>query len=77
MFSNQWVNHVIDAFSTNAVIPVVGWVEAIAESHHIHPPSIDGFRCALPILCGLGQIKSARIGGHESTMSGLNHDDHA
>ena len=53
MFSNQLVNHFIDTFSTNAVVPVVGWVEAIAETHHIHPPSIDGFRCALPILRGL------------------------
>jgi hypothetical protein len=40
-------------FSINAVVPVVGWVEAIAETHHIHPPSIDGFRCALSILRGL------------------------
>ena len=47
----------IDPFSTNAVVPVVGWVEAIAETHHIHPPFIDGFRCALPILRGLGGIR--------------------
>jgi hypothetical protein len=33
----------IDPFSTNAVVPVVGWVEAIAETHRIHPPSSDGF----------------------------------
>ena len=55
MFSNQWVNHSIDTFSTNAGVPVVvvGWVEAIAETHHIDPPSINGFRYALPILRGL------------------------
>jgi hypothetical protein len=56
MFNNQSVNHFIDTLSTNTVVPVVGWVEAIAETHHIHPPSIDGFRCALPILRGLGLI---------------------
>lgn len=50
MFSNQLVNHFVDAFFTNAV---VGWVEAIAETHHIRRPSIDGFRSALPILHGL------------------------
>jgi len=44
----------IDPFSTAADIPVVvGWVEATAETHHMHAPSIDGFRCALPILRGL------------------------
>jgi hypothetical protein len=44
MFSNQLVNHFIDTFSTNAVVPVVGWVEALAETHHIHPPSIRGLK---------------------------------
>src|ERR687895_594068 len=57
MFSNQWVNHFIDTLSTNTVVPVVGWVEAIAETHHIHPPAIDGPRCALPILRGLALIR--------------------
>src|SRR5438067_11604669 len=52
MFGNQLVSHFIDTFSTSVVVPVVvvGWVEAGAETHHIHPPFIDGFRCALPIL---------------------------
>ena len=58
MLSNQWVNHFIDTFSTNAVVPVVGWLEAIAETRHnhcCHPPM--GFAALYPILCGL------RLGG--------------
>jgi hypothetical protein len=48
VFSDQLVNHFIDIFSTNTVIPVVGWVEAIAETPSSLPPHF-----ALPILRGL------------------------
>lgn len=43
MLSNQSVNHFIDTFFTKAVVSVVvvGWVEAIAETHHFHAPFIE------------------------------------
>jgi hypothetical protein len=43
MFSNQLVNHFIDTFSTNAVLPVVGWVEAIAETHYFRRYPYAGY----------------------------------
>ena len=39
------------------MVSVVGWDDAIAEIHHFHLPSIDGFRITLPILRGLGGIR--------------------
>ena len=51
MFNNPLVNHFIDTFSTNAVVPVVGWVEAIAETHHPHHP-LMGFAALYPSYAG-------------------------
>jgi hypothetical protein len=56
MFSNQLVNHFIDTFSTNAVIPVVGWVEAIAETH-LTLRQMMGFAVLYPSYAGSRLLK--------------------
>ena len=62
MFSNQLVNHFIDTFSTNAVVPVVGWVEAIAETHHNPRRRMMGFALLYPSYSGNGGKRMKEFG---------------
>ena len=60
MCSNQLVNHCSDTFSTNAVAPVVGREEAIAETHDVCRHPLMGFASLYPSYAGWPGLSATR-----------------